>query len=75
MREKRVVEECVKKNKFCWRGHFKLSDGSSTQFEIRFEEDYNDVIWDQWGNTTDNLCITTDRVEQLTRDFTDELGR
>ena len=42
------------------KGHFILSDRSKTQFEI--EKNGN---WYQWGNSTENRCITVGYVERL----------
>lgn len=42
------------------KGTVKLSDGSTTQFEVLKGGD-----WNQWGNTRDNLCITVPLMEQL----------
>ena len=42
------------------KGSFTLTDRSTTQFEI--EKNGN---WYQWGNSTDNLCITVAYIERL----------
>ena len=46
-------------NKRIW-GSFKLSDNTTTKFECKKNES-----WFQWGNTTDNLCLTVEKVEKL----------
>jgi hypothetical protein len=60
----------VKDTKWSWSkkgkeviGSFKLKDGSRTKFYIS-----RDGMWEQWGNTVDNLCLTVPLVEEL-RDF------
>jgi hypothetical protein len=42
------------------KGILKLSDKSTTKFEI--EKDGN---WYQWGNSTENLCLSVSFVERL----------
>ena len=42
------------------KGSFTLTDRSMTQFEI--DKNGN---WFQWGNCTENLCITVAYVERL----------
>ncbi len=59
-----IIRETVNRNKNRIWGNFKLSDGSTTKFEMRKGES-----WFQWGNTTDNLCLTVDRVEELTNEW------
>lgn len=55
-----IKKETVNQNsKRIW-GYFKLSDNTTTHFEMK-----RDKGWFQWGNTTNNLCITVDRVEEL----------
>ena len=55
-----VKSEQVNRNsKRIW-GSFKLSDKSTSKFEM-----LKDESWYQWGNSTDNLCITVERVEKL----------
>jgi hypothetical protein len=44
------------------KGFFKLSDGTKTLFEI----DKNGE-WNQWGNNSDNLCLTVPFLEQMVR--------
>ena len=56
--------EIVKRTKNIIKGYFRLSDRSKTQFEIRRGEN-----WYQWGNTTDNLCLTVKRVEELEKEL------
>ena len=41
-------------------GSFRLSDKTTTKFEMKKGES-----WFQWGNSTENLCITVDLVERL----------
>lgn len=47
------------KNKI--KGTFTLSDKSKTHFEICLKE----KNWYQWGNTTDNLCLSVPLVEDM----------
>ena len=42
-------------------GFFTLSDGTKTRFAVTRTEG-----WHQWGNSTDNMGITVDRIEELT---------
>jgi hypothetical protein len=42
-------------------GYFKLSDGSKTRFAASQTDG-----WQQWGNSTENLGLTVDRIEELT---------
>lgn len=61
----KIVKETVfHTNKRVW-GRFKLSDGSVTKFEMSRA----DESWHQWGNNTDNLKITVNRVEQLCKEW------
>lgn len=61
-----VIRETVHRNsKRIW-GSFKLSDGSLTKFEMKMGES-----WFQWGNTTENLGLTVDRVTELTKEWMD----
>ena len=46
------------KNKI--KGSVKLSDGSTTKFEV-----VKGGEWNQWGNSTNNLCITVPLMERL----------
>lgn len=59
-----IKRETVNSNSRRIWGEFLLSDGSRTKFEMT-----KDNSWFQWGNTTDNLSITVDRVEELTEDW------
>ena len=59
-----IIKESVSRNSRRIWGYFKLSDGSKTQFEMKKGES-----WFQWGNTTDKLCETVDRVESLCNDW------
>ena len=45
-------------------GEFYLSDNSISQFSIDKK-----VGWQQWGNSTDKLCISVERIEELTNKF------
>ena len=55
-----VVTEHITRTKNTIKGTFRLSDKTTTHFSIDRENG-----WNQWGNFTDNLCITVDKVEQL----------
>ena len=57
----------IKTKKLVWgkkgkevSGWLKLRDGSKTHFTID-----KDGEWEQWGNSTDNLCLTVNFVENL----------
>lgn len=55
-----IIKEKVNRNsKRIW-GTFRLSDGSTTRFEMRKGES-----WFQWKNSTENLGETVERVEEL----------
>jgi hypothetical protein len=42
------------------KGSIKLSDGSVTKFEV-----IKGGEWNQWGNSTNNLCISVPLMEEL----------
>lgn len=63
----KVKEEIVHKNKSRIWGEFKLSDGTTTKFELR-----KGNAWFQWGNSTENLGLTVDRVNELTEEWLEE---
>ena len=46
-------------NKRIW-GSFELSDRTTSKFEMRKGD-----AWYQWGNSTENLCITTEEVDKI----------
>lgn len=60
-----VINETIHQDKNRIWGQFKLSDGSVT----KFERAKGDPSWFQWGNITNNLCLTVGRVEQLTNQW------
>ncbi len=62
----RVTSETVRRTKNTIKGHFTLSDKSKTKFDI--DRGYG---WNQWGNTTDNLSLTVNRVEELLEELRD----
>ncbi len=66
MKEVHVVSEAVRRTKNTIKGTFRLSDKSTTSFEIDRENG-----WEQWGNTTGNLGVTVARVEQLQKELLD----
>lgn len=43
------------------KGHFILTDKSKTYFEI----DKKDLNWYQWGNQTENLCLSVSHIENM----------
>ena len=45
------------------KGTLTLSDKSTTKFEIN-----KDGQWFQWGNSTNNLCLSVELVQQLSQD-------
>lgn len=61
-----IKSETIKRTKNTIKGYFVLSDKSKTQFDI-------DRVngWNQWGNSTENLGLTVDRVESLFRELMD----
>ncbi len=73
----RIIKEVVHQNtKRIW-GYFILSDKSKTSFEmtLRNYKSLGSGAWFQWGNTTDNLYLTVDRVELLCNKWLHERGR
>ena len=42
------------------KGSIRLSDGTVTKFEI-----FKGGDWFQWGNSTQNLCVTVPMMERL----------
>ena len=60
----RIIEETITKSSKGIKGTFKLSDNSTTKFEKEKGKD-----WMQWGNNNDNLCLTTQKVEQLCNEW------
>jgi hypothetical protein len=61
-----VKREQITRTKNTMKGKFYLSDKSVTQFDINKTDG-----WNQWGNSTDNLSITVNRVEQLQNELLD----
>jgi hypothetical protein len=55
-----VEGEDIKRSKNEITGTFELSDGTTTHFSIDLENG-----WSQWGNSTENLGLTVERVEEL----------
>jgi hypothetical protein len=66
MKETHVIREKVTRTKNTIKGKFYLSDKTITSFDI--DKEYG---WNQWGNSTNNLCITVNRVEQLQNELLD----
>lgn len=46
------------------KGYFKLTDGTKTKFSIDKQGE-----WEQWGNSTENLCLTVPNVERLVNEL------
>ena len=69
-----VRSETVHKNRNRVWGTFTLKDGSKTHFEMTKANRTNlgAGAWFQWGNTTDNLSLTVERVEKLCSDWEEE---
>jgi len=61
----KVINTRVQETKNLIKGVFTLSDKTKTKFEInkRTEE------WYQWGNSTDNLCISVPKIEAIIYTF------
>ncbi len=55
-----IKSENIKRTKNTVKGTFKLSDKTTTHFDIDRQNG-----WNQWGNSTENLGLTVDRVETL----------
>ena len=58
----RIVATKLTETKYYIKGQFKLSDKTITKFEI----DKQSGEWNQWGNSTSNLCITVEKIQALT---------
>jgi hypothetical protein len=56
IKSKKITET---KNKI--KGYFLLTDKSKTFFEI----DKQTKDWFQWGNCTDNLCLSVNTLENI----------
>jgi hypothetical protein len=56
----RVTSETVRRTRNTIKGSFRLSDKTTTKFEI--DREYG---WRQWGNSESNLYVTVPRCEQL----------
>jgi hypothetical protein len=63
----KVRSEEIHKNKSRIWGEFKLSDKTTTKFEMRKGES-----WNQWGNSRENLGLTVDRVEEISNEWLEE---
>ena len=61
-----ILKETVNRTEKRIWGKFKLSDRSSTKFEM-----IKDEAWFQWGNTTENMYITLERVKKLCDEYND----
>jgi hypothetical protein len=59
-----IIRERITSNKHRIWGKFFHSDNSVTNFEMIKGES-----WNQWGNTTDKLCETVNRVEELCNEW------
>jgi hypothetical protein len=64
----RVISEKVNRNSRRIWGQFKLSDKTTTKFEM-----VKGQSWNQWGNSTDNLYLTVERVESLCNEWLENL--
>lgn len=56
-----IVRKKITETKNKIKGTFYLSDKSKTTFEICTKG----KIWEQWGNTTENLCLSVPLVEDM----------
>lgn len=66
-----IVSEHVKQNSRRIWGYFILSDGSKSHFE-QTKADLTRLgsgSWFQWGNTTENLYLSVERVEELVAEW------
>lgn len=70
----KIVRETINKNSRRIWGYFKLSDGTKTQFEQTKENAKNGISWSQWGNITENLGVSVERVETLTNEWLESIG-
>jgi hypothetical protein len=57
----KIVATKITETKNYIKGQFKLSDKTITKFEIEKKSG----AWEQWGNSTNNLCITVECVNKL----------
>jgi hypothetical protein len=60
-----VKKETVHRSETRMWGSFYLSDKTRTKFDF----DSKSGDWNQWNNTTENLGVTVERVEELVNDF------
>ena len=56
-----IKSTTIRETKNFIKGTFTLSDKSKTKFEINKKT--ND--WYQWGNCTDNLSLSVERIENI----------
>lgn len=72
----KILREHVEENGSRIWGYFSLSDGTRTQFECKKRdlERLGDGAWFQWGNTTENLWLSVERVEQLVGEWQATIG-
>lgn len=64
----KVIRTTLKETKHLIKGVFTLKDKTKTQFEI----DKHTGVWNQWGNTRDNLCISIPNIESIVYTFIDD---
>jgi len=62
-----ILKETVHKNSRRIWGSFKLSDKSTSKFEM-----IKGKTWFQWANTAANMGITVDRVTKLCEEYNQE---
>ena len=61
----KVTKTTWRETKKFIKGVFTLNDKTKTNFEI----EKSSGAWSQWGNTTENLCISVPKVEAIVHTF------
>ena len=51
--------------KFTIKGEFTLTDKSKTKFIMSRKSGE----WEQFGNSTDNLCVSVDAIENIKKEY------
>ena len=63
--QNKIIRTTLRETKHYIKGVFTLKDKTKTQFEI----DKHTAVWSQWGNSTDNLCISVPKLEEIIYSF------
>jgi len=57
----KIIGTKITETKNFIKGSFRLSDKSTTFFEITKKTGF----WEQWGNTRENLCLSVPKIEAI----------